>query len=162
LSPYSAKPLVISLRFVPVLRFTFSFSFSFEFLDFALFGVLILRRTRLSRFDLDGLLIYTQSSYVVERFFSCNSFLASRMVVTRAGDSTCTNPYLPSPNEGPQVAENPRRQDLDDITNSVTREASDSAPPVPSGSVCGPFMDHTYNVEGEAYANFPAWPLCFS
>jgi hypothetical protein len=72
------------------------------------------------------------------------------MVVTRAGVSTSTNPYLPSPREGPQVVDNPRVQDPDDLNNPVTREASDSAPPVPSESVCGPFMDHTHNAGGRA------------
>jgi hypothetical protein len=109
-----------------------------------------LRRIRLSRFDLDSLLLCTQISYVVEGFFSCNSFVASRMVVTRAEVSTSTNPYLPSPSEGPQVAENPRVQDPDDLTNPATREVSDSAPPVPSESVCGPFMDPTHNAGGQA------------
>jgi hypothetical protein len=72
------------------------------------------------------------------------------MVVTRAGVSTSTNPYFPSPGEGPQVAENPRVQDPDDLTNSVTREASGSTPPVPSESICGPFMDPTHNVGSQA------------
>jgi hypothetical protein len=72
------------------------------------------------------------------------------MVVTRAGVSTSTNPYLPSPSEGLQVAENTRVQDPDDLNNSVTRETSDSAPPVPSESVGGPFMDPTHNAGGQA------------
>jgi hypothetical protein len=113
-----------------------------------LFGVFI--ATHISRFDLDGLRLCTQISHVVEGVFRCNSFVASRMVVTRAGVSTSTNPYLPSPGEGPQVAENPRVQNPDDLTNSVTREASDSAPPVPSESVGGPFMDPTHNAGGQA------------
>jgi hypothetical protein len=119
-SPDSAEPQVIYLSCVPVLRLPLSFSFAFEFLAFELFGVFILRRIRLSISYLDGLLLCTQISYVVEGFFSCNSFVASRMVVMRAGVSISTNPYLPSPSEGPQVADNPRVQDPDDLTNPVT------------------------------------------
>jgi hypothetical protein len=52
------------------------------------------------------------------------------MVVTRAGVSTSTNQYLPSPSEGPQVSDNPRVQDPDDLANPVTREVSDSAPDI--------------------------------
>jgi hypothetical protein len=72
------------------------------------------------------------------------------MVVTRAGVSTSNNLYIPSPNEGPQVSEIPRVQDPDDLINSITREESDSAPPVPSESVFGPFKDPTHNVGGQA------------
>jgi hypothetical protein len=161
-SPDSAEPLVIYLSCVPVLILLLSFSFAFEFLAFELFGVFILRRMRLSRFDLDGLLLCTKISYVVEGFFGCNSFVASRMVVTRAGVSTSTNQYLPSPSEGPQVAENPRVQDPDDLTNPVTREVSDYAPPVPSESVCGPFMDPMHNEGGQAQSKLSSMtPMLF-
>jgi hypothetical protein len=149
-SPDSAEPLVIYLSCVPVFRLPLRFSFVFEFFAFALFGVFICGAHVFQ--DLIGTFNFfaPQISHVVERVFSCNSFVASRMVVTRAGVSTSTNPYFPSPGEGPQAAENPRVQDPYDLTNSVTREASDSAPPVPSESIGGPVMDPNHNAGGQA------------